>query len=111
MTRLRALAALLGCLAILAGSFSVVAAASPARTVLDRSGVQAEPCSHCDDCDGVPCPNPAAACVQAHASASPALAVVAVELLAVDYSAVSFPPRTTTLSGLSPSPDPFPPRS
>lgn len=111
MTRLRALAALLGCLAVLAGSFMTVVAATEARAAVDRSAVDVEPCSHCDDCEGVPCPKPAAACLQAYASVAPAIAAVAIDLPAMDFRTFHWSPDSTSLSGLSPPPDPFPPRT
>ncbi len=111
MKRLRALAALLSCLAILAGSFVTVAEAATVRASADRNAaVGAEPCSHCDDCGGMPCPKPAAACLQVLSAGAPALAVASVELPAMDFQTVPWSPSTTAMSGLSPPPDPFPPR-
>lgn len=112
MTRLRALAALLSCLAVLASGFgSVAAAAASGRLFSDRLTVDGQPCSHCDDCDSAPCPKPAAACLQATPTATPAIAATTVELAGLSFSAVLWSPQSDTLSGLSPPPDPFPPRA
>ena len=111
MTRLRALAALLGCLAILAGSFTTVAAATAAQPVVDRSTVGAKPCSHCDGCESAPCPKPTTACLQAFSVGTPVLAAERVDLPAVGFRMVAWSLRTDAMSGLSPPPDPFPPRS
>jgi hypothetical protein len=112
MQRVRALAAVLGCLAILAGGFMTVAgaavASSPPST--ERNTVS-EPCSHCDDCSGAPCPAPTATCVQACTSVAPSLAAVAFRLPAVETGHASWSLRAIVLSGLSPPPDPFPPRA
>ena len=112
MKRLRALAAFLGCLAVLAGGFMTVAAAMPAGpAATERSAMGAEPCSHCDECDGVPCPMPAAMCVQALSSATPTLSHGTLDLPAIGFSKIRWQLRTTALSGLSLPPDPFPPRA
>jgi hypothetical protein len=112
MTRLRALAALLSCLAVLAGGFAVVAATTGSRPLVsEHSAVDGQPCSHCDDCDGVPCPKPAAACLQASPTATPAITAAAIEPPAMSFATVHWSPLSSTLSGLSPPPDPFPPRT
>ena len=112
MSRLRVLAAVLSCLAVLASSFGAVAAMAASRPLVsEHSTVGGQPCSHCGDCDGVPCPKPAAACLQAAAAPAPALAAVAIELPPLTFSVVDWSLRTATLSGLSPPPDPFPPRT
>jgi hypothetical protein len=106
------LSALLACLAILAGAVTTVASA---RVLFDapvaHQGATAS-CSHCDDCDGkVPCPMPMADCVQVHANAAPMVAVATIALpLAIDGMAYRWP-ADMSLTGLSPPPDPFPPRS
>ena len=110
--RLRALAALFACLAILASGVMTVAAAMPsAAAMADRSAATNAPCSHCDECDGVPCPIPMPACAQVGGGAVPALAAIAADLPAFDSSPVHWSFATTNLSGLSPPPDPFPPRT
>lgn len=113
MKRFRALAALLGCLAVLAGGFSTVAAAAvpSGPPVSEQSAIGAQPCSHCEDCGGVPCPAPTATCVQACFSVAPSLAVATFRLPAIDANHAPLPPRAIILSGLSPPPDPFPPRA
>ena len=112
MKRFRALAALLGCLAILASGFMTVAAAMPAGSAAtERSAMGEQPCSHCDECDSVPCPMPAAMCVQAFSSPTPTLSFGTLELPAIGFSKIRWQLRTTALSGLSPPPDPFPPRA
>jgi hypothetical protein len=112
MKRFRALAAVLGCLAVLAGGFMTVAAAAVPSSppVAERDAANA-PCSHCDECDGVPCPMPAAACVQASSNAAPTLAVATFDLPAVGFGKIRWSLRTISLSGLSTPPDPFPPRA
>jgi hypothetical protein len=69
------------------------------------------PCSNCDDCDGVPCPMPAASCLQVSSHAAPTLAPATIVLPAIESTEVRWSLRTTILSGLSPPPDPFPPRA
>ena len=69
------------------------------------------PCSHCDDCDGVPCPIPMPACAQVGGSGVPVLAAMAIDLPAIGSSSIDWPVASTSLSGLSPPPDPFPPRA
>jgi hypothetical protein len=112
MKRLRALAALLGCLAVLAASFMTVAAAADSRApVAEKSAIGEQPCSHCDDCGGTPCPSPTTACVQACMSVALSLAVVAFRLPVIATGQLSWSLRPIILSGLSPPPDPFPPRA
>jgi len=99
MKRLRALVALLGCLAVLAGSVSVVAEATAAvRTTVDRSATDAQPCTHCDDCDGVPCPKSAVACLQA--CATPAVAV-AVDMPVLPRMQAGSAPRPTKMGTIA----------
>src|SRR5262245_2818266 len=97
--RLRALVAFLGCLAVLASGLMTVASAMPVKT----------PCSHCDDCDA-PCPAPGAACLQACIGTPPPL--MAADLTWPSGHSADTPRAThaASLSGLSPPPDPFPPR-
>jgi hypothetical protein len=112
MKRVRALAAVLGCLAVLAGGFMTVAAAAAPSSprAAERSAV-GEPCSHCDECGATSCPVPTTACVQACTSVTPSLAVVAFRLPALEAGHTSWSLRAIALSGLSPPPDPFPPRA
>jgi hypothetical protein len=110
--RLRALAAILGCLAVLAGGFmTVAAAAASGPPVTEKSAIGGQPCSHCEDCDGTSCPAPTTACVQACMSVAPSLAAVAFQLPMVSTGHASWSLRAIALSGLSPPPDPFPPRA
>lgn len=111
MMRIRAFAALLSCLAILAGSFMTVAAASvPSSPVMGELSAENPPCSHCDQCDAVPCPMPTAACLQASSTTAATLAATALELPTIDYDKIQWSPHATSLRGRSLSPDPFPPR-
>lgn len=110
MKRLRALAAVLGCLAILAGGLTTVAAAAP--PVAPATSAMEAPCAHCDDCNSVPCPTPAAACLPACVGVAPSLAATAVALpMPAVAGEASRPAPPARLTGLSPPPDPFPPRA
>jgi hypothetical protein len=112
MMRLRAFASVLGCFAVLAGGrLTVAAAAGPAGAPVSERGAASVPCSDCDDCDGMPCPMPAATCMHVASNAAPTLAAAAIDLPAPVFSKVHWSLRTTTLSGLSLPPDPFPPRA
>jgi hypothetical protein len=109
---LRALSALFACLAILASGVMAVGAALPgASTTVERSAATNAPCSHCDDCDGVPCPIPMPACAQVGGSGMPVLAAAAIDQPAFESSLIDWPLASASLSGLSPPPDPFPPRA
>ncbi len=112
MKRVRALAAVLGCLAVLAsGVITVAAAAVPSGApATERNGASA-PCGHCDDCDKVPCPMPVADCVQAHANAPPALIAASLELPARHDIEIYWSSDVASLRGRSLPPDPFPPRA
>jgi hypothetical protein len=110
--RFRALAATFACLAVLASGFvSVAASALPMGGSTMQSGASSTPCNHCPDCDGVPCPMPAADCVHAPATPIPTLTSSVVDLPTVSDSKIHWPLRATILSGLSPPPDPFPPKA
>jgi hypothetical protein len=111
MKRFRALAAFLGCLAILAGGFMTVAAAMPSAASATERSTASAPCSHCDECDSVPCPMPAATCLQAFSNATPTLTTGSFDLSPIGFTEIRWSLRTTALSGLSPPPDPFPPRA
>jgi hypothetical protein len=111
MKRLRALAAIWSCLAVLAGGFMTVAAALPSIALATERSTASAPCSHCDECDGVPCPMPAATCVQALSNPMPTLSLGTLDLPAIGFSKITWQLRTTALSGLSPPPDLFPPRA
>jgi hypothetical protein len=109
MSRFRAFAAVFACLAILAGALNV-ASASQGYMAADRSTV-ATPCSDCDDCDKSPCPMSMADCIQMHSNSSAGLVAASLDLWAAVYIAVQWSSAHTTLSGLSPPPDPLPPRA
>jgi hypothetical protein len=109
MMRLRLLAGLLGCLAVLAAGVPSVALAS-APTAVPMQMAAFEPCTHCPDCDGTPCQSAAAGCVLSCVAAPPTLGVATLALPAIDTGKTAWPSRLVTLSGLSPPPDPFPPR-
>lgn len=54
---------------------------------------------------------PAADCLQAGNNASPALFITAFTLPEIGYVEIHWASRPASLSGLSPPPDPFPPRA
>lgn len=108
--RLRALAAVFGCLAILAGTLNFVAAVQAAQEIVHANAVSA-PCTGCDDSDKAPCPMSTADCIQMHVNAGPALLADAAPLPAGQFVLLHWLPAHRTLSGLSPPPDPFPPRA
>lgn len=111
MKRLRLLAGFLGCLAVLAAGLPTIALASMPTTAALAQTMVSEPCSHCPDCDGAPCQLAAAGCVLACIGAPPALGVASFIPPAVDAATKPWPARPMALSGLSPPPDPFPPRT
>lgn len=90
---------------------AVGAALPGASTTVERSAATNAPCSHCDDCDGVPCPIPMPACAQVGGSGMPVLAAAAIDQPAFESSLIDWPLASASLSGLSPPPDPFPPRA
>jgi hypothetical protein len=87
---------------------TVAAAAAPSTAPAMERHLANAPCSNCDDCDGVPCPMPAASCLQVSSHAAPTLAPATIVLPAIESTEVRWSLRTTILSGLSPPPDPFP---
>jgi hypothetical protein len=109
MKRLRTFAAFLSCLAVLAAGLPAVALAA-APTAVPMQTAASEPCTHCPDCDGTPCPPAAAACIVACVGVPPALGVASFVLAATVTAGGAWPGRVTTLHGLSLPPDPFPPR-
>jgi len=54
---------------------------------------------------------PAATCLQAFSNATPTLTTGAFDLPAIGFTKIRWSLRATALSGLSPPPDPFPPRA
>lgn len=111
VTRFRALAAFLSCLAVLAAGFMTAAAAVPSSALAGERSAASAPCSHCDDCDSMPCPMPAAACLQTSPTSTPTLADTPFSFAATGSSKIHWSFGVTTLAGLSPPPDPFPPRA
>ena len=109
--RFRSFAVTFACLAVLASGFMSVAASAFPMGGSTQIGTSSTPCSHCPDCDGMPCPMPAADCVHAPSMPVPALTRTAVDLPAADLSEIHWPHPATILSGLSPPPDPFPPKA
>jgi hypothetical protein len=109
MKRLRTLAAFFGCLAVLAAGLPAVASA-PAPVATPVQTAASEPCTQCPDCDGTPCQPTAAGCVLGCVTAPPTLGVATVTPPATDTGKTAWPSRLATLNGLSPPPDPFPPR-
>ena len=110
MVRARALAALLACLAVLAGVLNTALPATALAVSAGERSVGAAPCAECDQCDHVPCPMPLADCLQAQANAAPTLQAPPVALPIAGYVSVRWFGLHDALSGLSPPPDPFPPR-
>ncbi len=109
MKRFRALAAVVACLAVLAsGVMTVTAVAAPSAAPTSERSASNPPCSHCD---GMPCPMPAASCLHVSSNVAPILVASAIDLPAADLGKVLWSVGTTTLTGLSPPPDPFPPRA
>jgi hypothetical protein len=103
--RLRLLAGLWACLAVLAASLSV-AGVVPATAQAAASS----PCDGCPDCKGMPCapmpPGCALACV-----ALPAVPAAAVVLPQLAATAEPWAAASAVLHGLARPPDPFPPRA
>jgi len=110
MGRLRVIAAVLGCLAVLAAGVANVAAARDFGSAAAERSASSAPCSHCDDCDKTPCPMPMTDCVQVHASGSAVMLAAFVALPQKPDIAERWTALAQALSGLSPPPDPLPPR-
>ena len=111
MGRLRILAAVLGCLAVFAAGVANVATARDFGQVAAERSATTAPCEHCDDCDKIPCPMPMADCLQVHASGTAVMLAASVEALPGPITAERQAATVHVLSGLSPPPDPLPPRS
>jgi len=113
MKRLRVLAALLGCLAVLASGFVSVAAATvlAGPSAQPQSTLGEQPCDHCDSCGTVPCAAPTSSCLQTSSNVSLTLATVPFDLPAMDAGKIRWSLRTASLTGLCPPPDPIPPRA
>lgn len=111
MIRLRLLAGLLGCLAVLVSGLPAVALASATMpNAVPTQTTASEPCSHCPDCDGSPCQPAAAGCVMVCVATSPTLGVASFALPAIGAATIPWPARLVLLTGLPPPPDPFPTR-
>ena len=112
MKRFRAFAVLLGCLAVLAGTFMTAAAAMPVSPeASERSALGGQPCSDCDECNDTKCPMPAATCLQVSSISAPTLPAATYDLPTMVTGTVGWPVGTHLLRGLSPPPEPFPPRA
>jgi hypothetical protein len=103
------LSAFLACLAVLASAAGTVASARVQYGTVGTQQVMTAPCSHCDDCEKVPCQFKGD-CLQVNANAAPLLSAVAVEMTRLVDGIGYGSPGDTRLSGRSPPPDPFPPR-
>ena len=117
---MRLLAGLLGCLAIVAAGLPTVvyawtpsASAATGTTNGTTTGTKVSAlCSqHCPECEGMPCPPTAAGCVVACIGTMPSLVAAAMTLSTPDARSEVWPDRFAALRGLSPPPDPSPPRS
>jgi len=114
MVRVRFLSALLGCLAVLASALPTVAYAwMPSTSSADHAhtAVGALCSQHCPECQGMPCPPSAAGCVIACVGMMPSLIAAGVTLAVPDSLSDIRVERFAALHGLSPPPDPTPPRS
>jgi len=110
MKAFRRLAAILGCLAVISAMLPLAAFgwtraadAAPARTAVSDF------CPNCHDCD--PCRAVDATCAQVCVSPLPTLGASGPALPAIAPGDVGVPAGLAVLHGLSPPPDPFPPRS
>jgi hypothetical protein len=111
MGRLRILAMVLSCLAVLAAGLPAIAFASAPAAIDTMRMVGVEPCQHCPDCDSGKCAPGAMTCVASCLASLPTLGVAPFTLPAIEASRVIWPSRLAALHGLSSPPDPFPPRS
>jgi hypothetical protein len=105
--RLRLLAGLLGCLAVLATGISVTAfGALPAKAVA------AAPCDEpCSDCKGAPCAPTMAVCGPTCVAAPPVLVTAMATMPAGEGVRSHWHVAAAALHGLTKPPDPFPPRT
>lgn len=119
MMRLRLLAGLLGCLAMLTAGMPAVASASaggglPAQVADDGAPVQTvafERDHPCGDCGGTPCPPATAGCTTVCVNTPPALGTAGLIVPVATAGGTVWPVQLAVLDGLSPPPNPFPPRS
>jgi hypothetical protein len=111
MSRLRILAAMLGCLAAIAAGLPAIAAVSAPAPHSDLSiSAGSMPCEHCQDCDGAACPK-VVDCTAPCAVSLPTLGVASVELRWLEPGQPVGLALATSLHGEHPPPDPFPPRA
>jgi hypothetical protein len=112
MKRLRALAALLGCLAVVAAVLPTVALAwaPAAASMTDQTAVDGLCSQKCPSCESAPCPPEATRCTVACVAVTPALGVAAFVLPSPLGDVSAWPHRLGPLHGLAPPPDPLPPR-
>jgi hypothetical protein len=110
MRRLRLLAGLLGCLAVLAAGLPAVAF-GPAPGMAPAATAVSEPCQHCQDCGSTPCQAAMVDCVLACVAAPPVLIATAVPVPAAAADAGLLSNATAALHGEIRPPDPFPPRA
>lgn len=106
---------------VMAGLPTVAAASAPAAgempvQVADNAVstvvIAASPCGHCTDGSDVPCPPAASGCTMVCVSSPPALGAGGPALPVLQASGASWMARLASLhGGLSPPPDPFPPKS
>jgi hypothetical protein len=108
MGRLRILAMVLSCLAVLAAGLPVIAFASAPTAVDTTRMISVEPCP---DCDSGKCAPGAMTCTVSCLAAPLTLGVAIFTLPAAEASKVLWPSRLAALHGLSLPPEPFPPRS
>jgi hypothetical protein len=111
MNRLRFLSALLGCLTVVAASLSTMAWAQSAAAGTGHAAIQGLCTQHCPECEGMPCPPTAAGCVVACASLMPALVTASFVLAKESAPEAAWVHGPSPLHGLSPPPEPFPPRA
>ena len=113
MVRLRLLSALLACFAVVAAGLPTYSLAwAPAQApVAEHTAIRGLCTQHCPECEGMPCPPTAANCALACVGMMPALVAAAINLAMPTSTASVWHQRLSELHGLSPPPDPFPPRS
>jgi hypothetical protein len=112
MVRLRLLSALLGCLAVVAASLPAYAFAwTPTQAAGEHAVIGALCSQHCPDCEGMPCPPTAEGCIVACVGVTPVLGTAAFTFVVPPGDVALWSQRLSELHGLSPPPDPFPPRS
>lgn len=112
MRRLRFLAGLLGCLAVLAASLPAVTLGSAASlNSAPAQTVASEPCDDCPDCQGAACQPTVVVCAQSCLTSASALGVAGFSLGTVSATETISLRPLAALHGRSPPPDPFPPRT